>query len=53
MKDGFKKVEMGPDTIEFLAEPLGTVAGSREAIRPPIPKERFETHAENVGDGGI
>ena len=35
MKDGFKKLEMGPDITEYLAEPLGTVAGSREAIRLP------------------
>ena len=50
-KDGFKKVEMGPDITEFLAEPLGTVAGSREAILLPKQKEMFETIAENVGDG--
>ena len=42
---------MGPNMQEFLAEPLGTVAGSREAIRLPKPKEMFETIAENVGDG--
>ena len=36
---------------EFLAEPLGTVAGSREATRLPNEKEMFETPIENVDDG--
>ena len=35
-KDGAIKIEMEPNNTEFLAEPLGTVAGSREAILQPI-----------------
>ncbi len=50
-KDGAIKIEMGPNNTEFLAEPLGTVAGSREAILQPIIKEMCDGHIENVDDG--
>jgi hypothetical protein len=49
-KDGLN-TKMGPNTTEFLAEPLGTVAGSREAILLPNPKEMCDGLTENVGDG--
>ncbi len=42
---------MEPDIIEYLAETLGPMTGSREATLLPISKEMCDGHAENVGDG--